>query len=97
MSGDENFELGHRNTCRTKEPAERRRRVEKVAASIKAFGFRVPIIVDPDCVIIADHTRPLAALRLGIKEVPVYVALLPLCAHRAAPAVTLAPRQGLFP
>ena len=76
MSGDENLELGHRNTCRTKEPAEGRRRVEKVAASIKAFGFRSPIIVEPDRVIIADHTRLLAALRLGMKEVPAYVALL---------------------
>lgn len=35
--------------------------VEKVAASIKEFGFRVPIIVDKDGVIIAGHTRLLAA------------------------------------
>ena len=49
--------------------------VEKVAASIKAFGFRVPIIVDSDGVIIAGHTRLLAALRLGMKEVPVHVAV----------------------
>ena len=48
--------------------------VEKVAASIKEFGFRVPIIVDKDGVIIAGHTRLLAALRLGMKEVPVHVA-----------------------
>ena len=48
--------------------------VEKVAASIKAFGFKVPIVVDKDAVIIAGHTRLLAALRLGMKEVPVLVA-----------------------
>lgn len=48
--------------------------VEKVAASIKEFGFRVPIIVDKDGVIIAGHTRLLAALRLGMTEVPVHVA-----------------------
>lgn len=48
--------------------------VEKVAASIKEFGFKVPIVVDKDCVIITGHTRLLAALRLGMKEVPVLVA-----------------------
>jgi DNA modification methylase len=48
--------------------------VEKVAASIKEFGFKVPIVVDKDFVIITGHTRLLAALRLGMKEVPVLVA-----------------------
>jgi DNA modification methylase len=48
--------------------------VEKVAASIKEFGFRQPIVVDKDSVIIVGHTRLLAALRLGMKEVPVLVA-----------------------
>jgi DNA modification methylase len=48
--------------------------VEKVAASIKAFGFKQPIVVDKDSVIIVGHTRLLAALRLGMKEVPVLVA-----------------------
>jgi DNA modification methylase len=48
--------------------------VEKVAASIKEFGFKQPIVVDKESVIIVGHTRLLAALRLGIKEVPVLVA-----------------------
>jgi DNA modification methylase len=48
--------------------------VEKVAASIKEFGFKQPIVVDKDSVIIVGHTRLLAALRLGMKEVPVLVA-----------------------
>lgn len=48
--------------------------VEKVAASIKAFGFKVPIVVDKDHVIVTGHTRLLAALRLGLAEVPVLVA-----------------------
>ena len=48
--------------------------VEKVAASIREFGFKQPIVVDKDHVIIVGHTRLLAALRLGIKEVPVLVA-----------------------
>jgi DNA modification methylase len=48
--------------------------VEKVAASIREFGFKQPIVVDKDSVIIVGHTRLLAALRLDLKEVPVVVA-----------------------
>ena len=45
-----------------------------MAASLKEFGFRQPIVVDGDGVIIAGHTRLLGAKRLGLKEVPVHVA-----------------------
>ena len=45
--------------------------VEKVAASIKEFGFQSPIILDRDGVIIAGHTRLKAAEMLGLKEIPV--------------------------
>ena len=48
--------------------------VDKVAASIKEFGWRVPIVVDKDGVIICGHTRLLAAKKLGLREVPVHVA-----------------------
>ena len=48
--------------------------VDKVAASIKEFGFRQPIVVDIEGVIIAGHTRYKAAQRLGLSEVPVHVA-----------------------
>lgn len=48
--------------------------VEKVAASIQAFGFKVPIIIDKDNVIVAGHTRLLAAKELGIDHVPCIVA-----------------------
>ena len=48
--------------------------VEAVAASIRAFGFRQPIVVDENDVIIVGHTRYKAALRLGLKTVPVHVA-----------------------
>ena len=48
--------------------------VEAVAASIKAFGFRQPIVVDEEDVIIVGHTRYKAALKLGMTEVPVHVA-----------------------
>nr|BDD46855.1 methyltransferase [bacterium] len=48
--------------------------VAKVAASIKEFGFRQPIVVDHENVIIVGHTRLLAAQQLGIKKVPVHIA-----------------------
>ncbi|MDU4596462.1 DNA modification methylase [Clostridium botulinum] len=48
--------------------------VEKVAESIKEFGFKVPIIVSKDNIIIAGHTRYKAAKKLEIKEVPVVIA-----------------------
>lgn len=49
--------------------------IAKVAASLKEFGFRQPIVVDDEGVIIAGHTRLLAAQRLGLTEVPVHVAV----------------------
>nr|DAO43705.1 MAG TPA: ParB protein [Caudoviricetes sp.] len=48
--------------------------VDKVAKSIKKFGFRVPIVIDKDNVIVAGHTRHAAAKKLGMKEVPCIVA-----------------------
>src|SRR5438132_4583477 len=48
--------------------------VDAVAASIRAFGFRQPIVVDESDVIIVGHTRYKAALKLGMTEVPVHVA-----------------------
>jgi DNA modification methylase len=48
--------------------------VDAVAASLKAFGFRQPIVVDEDDVIIVGHTRYKAALKLGMETVPVHVA-----------------------
>ena len=48
--------------------------VDKVAASIQAFGFLVPIIVDKNNVIVAGHTRLLAARKLGLVEVPTVLA-----------------------
>ena len=44
--------------------------VDKVAASIKEFGFKNPIIIDKDNVIVAGHTRLKAAKQLGIEKVP---------------------------
>jgi len=48
--------------------------VAKVSASIKEYGWRQPIVVDEENVIIAGHTRLMAAKRLGLDEVPVHVA-----------------------
>ena len=48
--------------------------VDKVASSIKEFGFQQPIVVDNEHVIIVGHTRYQAAIKLGMKEVPVIIA-----------------------
>ena len=48
--------------------------IAKVAASIEAFGWRQPIVVDDAGVILVGHTRRLAALQLGLTEAPVHVA-----------------------
>lgn len=48
--------------------------VEAVAASIREFGFRQPVVVDADGVIIVGHTRWKAAQQLGLAEIPVHVA-----------------------
>ena len=44
--------------------------VDAVAASIKEFGFKVPIIIDKDNVIVAGHTRLKAAQKIGLENVP---------------------------
>ena len=48
--------------------------VDAVAASIKEFGFKQPIVVDKAGVIIVGHTRLKAAEKLGLSKVPVIVA-----------------------
>tara|TARA_R110002051_G_scaffold158606_1_gene229978 strand:- start:155 stop:751 length:597 start_codon:yes stop_codon:yes gene_type:complete len=48
--------------------------IDKVASSIKEFGFQQPIVVDKNYTIIVGHTRFEAAKKLGIKEVPVQIA-----------------------
>jgi DNA modification methylase len=48
--------------------------VDAVAASLKEFGFRQPIVIDADGVIIVGHTRWKAAKKLGLAKVPVHVA-----------------------
>jgi hypothetical protein len=55
-------------------PRVLRNAAEKVAESIKSFGWRQPIVVDGEGVIIAGHSRHAAAQLLKLKTVPVHVA-----------------------
>ena len=57
-----------------KNPRQNDAAVEAVAASIREFGFRQPIVVDEAGVIICGHTRFKAAQQLGLAKVPVHVA-----------------------
>ncbi len=57
-----------------KNPRKNNSAVPYVAESIKQFGFKVPIIIDKNNVIVAGHTRYKAAKKLGINTVPVIIA-----------------------
>lgn len=48
--------------------------VDAVATSIREFGFRQPIVVDCERVIICGHTRYKAAMKPGLDKAPVHVA-----------------------
>jgi len=52
-------------------PRKNKKAVDVVAKSIKEFGFKVPIILDKNNVIVAGHTRLKAAIKLGLTEVPI--------------------------
>ena len=53
-----------------KNPRNNDNAVDAVANSIREFGFKVPIIIDKDNVIVAGHTRYKASQKLGLKTVP---------------------------
>lgn len=55
-------------------PRHNENAVKPVANSIKEFGFKVPIILDKDNVIVAGHTRLKAAKQLGLEKVPCLIA-----------------------
>lgn len=59
----------YENNPRKNEPA-----VPYVAESIKRYGFKVPIVIDRNGVIVAGHTRYLASIELGLDTVPCIVA-----------------------
>jgi ParB-like chromosome segregation protein Spo0J len=48
--------------------------VGQIAASMRRFGFTIPMLVAEDGTVISGHGRLLAAQRLGLAEVPVMVA-----------------------
>ena len=54
-------------------PRNNENAVDKVASSISEFGFKNPIFVDKNNVVVNGHTRLLASKKLGLKEVPVIV------------------------
>lgn len=55
-------------------PRDNEDAVDKVAASLREFGFKQPIVVDKDNIVIVGHTRLKAAKKLNMSEVPVLVA-----------------------
>lgn len=57
-----------------KNPRRNDAAVEAVAESIKQFGFKVPLVIDKNGVIVTGHTRYKAAQKLGLKEIPCIVA-----------------------
>ncbi len=57
-----------------KNPRKNDEAVEYVKNSIQAFGFKVPIVIDKDNVVVAGHTRLKAAKKIGLKQVPCIIA-----------------------
>ena len=57
-----------------KNPRKNDSAVEQVANSIKQFGFRVPVVIDKDNIIVCGHTRYKASKKLGLDKVPCVVA-----------------------
>jgi len=57
-----------------KNPRKNDAAVGPVASSIKEFGFRQPIIVDGNRVVITGHARLKAAQKLGLEKVPILIA-----------------------
>ena len=57
-----------------KNPRKNDHAVDAVAASIKEFGFLVPMVIDKNNEIVCGHTRYKAAKSLGMKEVPCVIA-----------------------
>ena len=75
-TSDLNIEIRDIDSIRPyeKNPRLNDKAVDAVAASLKEFGFRQPIVIDSEGVIIAGHTRWKAAKKLALGKVPVHVA-----------------------
>ena len=57
-----------------KNPRKNDNAVNEVANSISSFGFKVPIVIDKDNVIVCGHTRYKASKKLGLEVVPCVIA-----------------------
>lgn len=57
-----------------KNPRKNDGAVDYVAESIKEFGFKVPLVIDKDGIIVTGHTRYRAAKKLGLDKVPCIIA-----------------------
>ncbi|MBR3746218.1 MAG: ParB N-terminal domain-containing protein [Selenomonadaceae bacterium] len=57
-----------------KNPRKNDNAVDAVANSIKTFGFKVPLVIDADKIIVCGHTRYKAAQKLGLESVPCVIA-----------------------
>lgn len=57
-----------------KNPRNNEKAIDKVAKSIEHFGFKNPVILDKNNVIVCGHTRTLASIKLGLKEIPCIIA-----------------------
>lgn len=57
-----------------KNPRKNDLSVDKVAESIRQFGFKVPIVIDSNNVIVTGHTRLKSALKIGMRQIPCIVA-----------------------
>ena len=55
-------------------PRNNEEAIDKVASSIQEFGFKVPVIIDENNVVVTGHTRLLASKKLGLKTVPCVIA-----------------------
>ena len=69
ISVDVNSLIPYENNPRQNDDA-----VQYVAESIKQFGFKIPIIIDKENIIVAGHTRLKAAMQIGMKQVPCIIA-----------------------
>ncbi len=85
MQAELNIELRPIDTIKPypANPRQNDNAVDAVARSLREFGFRQPVVVDADGVIIVGHTRYKAAQQLGLTHIPVHVADLPADKARA--------------
>ena len=77
-TGMKNMKIIYKNVSELvpyeKNPRKNTKAVKYVANSISEFGFKVPIIIDENNVVVCGHTRLLASEKLGLDEVPCIIA-----------------------